>query len=138
MGSSEEKETLKAVVTLLHKHDTKLSLDYASIQRLEKDTDKLAQSTSSLAKSVAEISGTVKTQANVVNGVLAVTVIAFLSFAIKSIYEPNRPDPRVFADELASVMQRKFDVQETSRVHKKIKVVTASKKGDAGPVRTTP
>ena len=142
--SHDEKETLKVVVALLHKHDTKLSLDYASIQRLEKDTDKLAKSTGSLAESVATLSGAMKIQSNIMNGILAVTVIAFLGFAVRTVYEPAKPQPREVAAAFVDIMQNEVRsqiniAQEIDRAHKKAKGFAVRQKGALpGVLRTTP
>lgn len=92
------------------RHDTKLALDYQSIKRLEKDTDKVTKNVGSLSETVATLSGTVKTQAGVVNSVLAVTVLAFLGFIVSSVLKPA-PDPSIFAESFISVIRAEVNRQ---------------------------
>ena len=103
--NQDDKAILGKLTELVQRHDTKLNVDFVAIKRLEKDTDQLAKSTSSLANTVAELSGTVRTQSGVVNGILAVTVIAFLGFVVKSVY-PSRTETKDLAEAIAQAIQK--------------------------------
>jgi hypothetical protein len=128
--NQDDKAILGKLTELVQRHDTKLTVDFVAIKRLEKDTDQLAVSTGSLVSSVAELSGAVKTQSGVVNGILAVTVIAFLGFVVKSVMpsKPQQTDAKVLAEALVQAIATSPDLSSVVAQSRMRRVSAKAKK----------
>lgn len=104
---------LRTLTDTVSKHETKLALDGQAISRLDKDTDKVAQSVDKLAITVADMAGTVKTQSNTMNAILGVTLIAFLGMTVKSVIESkSKPSIETVAKEFVVTLQKEMDAQK--------------------------
>lgn len=109
---SETSQILGKLTELVLKHDKKLALDYQSIQRLEKDSDVVTKNVGALSETVHTMAGTVKTQSSMVNSILAITVLAFLSFMVTLVFD-NEPknNPAMFAETFVNVIREEVSRQ---------------------------
>lgn len=97
---------------LVRRHDTKLSLDYQAINRLQEDCAGLTKNVGLLGKTVGVISGTVEVQSKVMNSILGITVIAFLGFMFKTtMATAPAQDPKVFAETVIRLISHEVGKQ---------------------------
>ena len=103
---------LRALTETVQKHETKLALDYQSIQILNKDTDQVTRSVNKLSGVVSEMAGAMKIQSTVIHSILAVTLVAFIGATTRTIIEAKRsPGPQAMTKELATIIKNEIESQ---------------------------